>query len=134
MEDINIFSFLIASVIPLAVGYILFNKSLFGRYIEVDYSIGGLIAQILGGVILGFFFLNFNNDVGQEGAFDTFAHGAWHGAFVTVFVVMPILLIMKSYNGQSWKFTGMLLVYALICCVLIGGVMDGMNHWPNEWE
>ena len=42
--------------------------------------------------VLSFFLINFNNGPGQEGEFDTFKHGAFHGAFIGVIIVAPTFI------------------------------------------
>ena len=80
---------------------------------------------------LSFFLINFNNSPGQEGQFDNFAHGAWHGFFVALVVGMPILFITGLFELKKLKILFINLAYWIITLTLMGGTLDAMNHWPN---
>ncbi len=75
--------------------------------------------------------MNFNNGVGQEGEFDTFKHGAAHGAILSVFLVMPIFITNGLFEQKSWKNMLINIGYWLITLAIMGGIVDAMNHWPN---
>ena len=101
MNDINWLSMALGSLTPLAFGGAYYHKAVFGR--AWNDSIGVRMEQIVGvrkvvayGVfllvsfLLSFFLLNFNNDgINQEGNFDNFQHGAWHGLFIAITVAVP---------------------------------------------
>ena len=104
MEHTNWLSIIISSVIPLIVGFIYYHKNLFGKIwmnsldiSEEDLKKGNkfliLVLSLAMSFLLSIFLINFNNSTGQEGEFDNFAHGAWHGFFVSFVVGMPILFI-----------------------------------------
>ena len=80
------------------------------------------------------FFLEFNNGIGQEGEFDTFLHGAWHGTFVAIVFGLPILLVSNIYLRVSWKTIIALFVFWVVCLAIMGGIVDAFHHWPNELE
>lgn len=81
--------------------------------------------------MLAFFLLNFNNSPGQEGEFDNFGHGAAHGIFLTLFLIMPVLVSKGLYEQVPWKGILLPVVYWGITLALMGGILDAMNHWPN---
>jgi hypothetical protein len=81
--------------------------------------------------ILAFFLTNFNNSLGQEGEFDTFGHGAFHGLVLSLFIIMPVLVTGGMYELKKFKTIAINLVYWIITLALMGGVVDVMNHWPN---
>ena len=80
---------------------------------------------------LCFFLLNFNNEIGQEGIHDTFLHGAWHGIFVALFILTPILLINKIFEPRPWSAVFINISYWVVTLALMGGVLDAMNHWEG---
>ena len=80
---------------------------------------------------LSFFLLDFNNGPGQEGDYDTFAHGAWHGCFVAIIIGMPILVMNGLFEFKKIKILLINLFYWIISLALMGGTIDAMNHWPN---
>ncbi len=142
MGTINWISMVIATLIPLVVGFIYYNKNVFGNAWMA--SIGkteeelnkGNKAIIFGlsivlSFLLAFFLLNFNNGPGQEGEFDTFKHGAFHGFFITVVVGIPIMVINGLFELKSAKYLLINIGYWIITLALMGGVLDAMNNWSN---
>jgi len=75
--------------------------------------------------------LNFCNGIGQEGQYDSFAHGATHGAVLGLFLVIPLFISNGLFEQKSFKNMMINGVYWLIVFALMGGVMDAMNHFPN---
>ena len=81
---------------------------------------------------LSFFLLNFNNSgINQEGDFDTFQHGAWHGTFIAITVVSPVIISIGYFLRISWRKILILILYWIITLALMGGILDAMNHWEN---
>ncbi|NNL80786.1 MAG: DUF1761 domain-containing protein [Flavobacteriaceae bacterium] len=142
MEPINWLSMVIATLTPLVVGFIYYNKNVFGKAwmislgkTEEDLKQGNK-ALIFGlsivlSFLLAFFLLNFNNSPGQEGEFDTFQHGAWHGIFISVVVGIPIMVINGLFELKKAKNLLINIGYWVLTLALMGGVIDAMNHWPN---
>ncbi|MBT8257968.1 MAG: DUF1761 domain-containing protein [Bacteroidia bacterium] len=142
MEPINWLSMVIATLTPLVVGFIYYNKNVFGKAwmislgkTEEDLKQGNK-ALIFGlsivlSFLLAFFLLNFNNSPGQEGEFDTFRHGAWHGIFISVVVGIPIMVINGLFELKKAKNLLINIGYWVLTLALMGGVIDAMNHWPN---
>ena len=81
---------------------------------------------------LSFFLLNFNNSgINQEGDFDTFQHGVWHGTFIAITVASPIIVLNGLFGQKSWKNMLINIVYWIITLAIMGGILDAMNHWKN---
>ena len=144
MENVNWLSMVIATILPMVVGFIYYHPKLFGNawmktlgITEEDIKKQNMgmtygIALVMS-FLLAFFLLNFNNSPGQEGQFDTFGHGAFHGLFLTIVMAMPILMTNGLFELKSLKNIFINIGYWLITLVLMGGVLDAMNHWPNEF-
>lgn len=143
MEQTNWLSIIISSVIPLIVGSIYYHKTLFGKAWMNSLGINdedlkkGNKVLILGlslvmSFLLSVFLINFNNSTGQEGEFDNFTHGAWHGFFLSFVVGMPILFINGLMERKKIKTLLINMAYWMITLILMGGVLDAMNHWPNQ--
>lgn len=140
MIDINLFSWLLASATPLAIGYVYYHPRVFAsawpetldkprtrKQQAILISVGFLVS-----VLLSFFLVMFNNDgINQEGDFDNFAHGAWHGFFITVTVVTPVVVLGGLWSGMKAKHILIHLLYWGLCLTLMGGIVDALNHWPN---
>ncbi len=143
MENVNWLSLIIAVLLPTIIGFIYYNKALFGNSwmqsigkTEEDLK-GGNMALMMGislvmSFLIAFFLMNFNNGPGQEGQFDSFGHGATHGVMLSFFLVIPVLVSNGLFEQKSWKNTLINAGYWILTLALMGGVVDAMNHWPNE--
>lgn len=143
MENVNILSMVISTLVPMIMGVIWYSKPLFGNawmkaigMTEEQQKSGNMPLMmgmgILAALILSFFLLNFNNSPGQEGQFDTYGHGAAHGVVLALFIVIPIFISKGVFEQKSWKYIAITGVFWLLCLAIMGAVLDGMNHWPNE--
>jgi cytochrome b561 len=142
MGDINWLSFILTMLIPMAVGFVYYGNFAFGKIwmksigmteekikeanMGVTFGISLLMAALM-----TFFLLNFNNSLGQEGEFDTFGHGAAHGAILSVFLVIPIFVTNGLFEQKSWTSILLNCGYWILTLALMGGVIDVMHHWPN---
>jgi|GEM_PF-708152 len=140
MNEINWLSILIASCIPFTISTILYHKKVFGSVGDAPLPLGitgkrqpvKIIGTLMLSFLIAFFFLNFNNDgINQEGDFDNFAHGAWHGLFMAITTIIPIVVITSIQARLSTKTILVSVLFWLICSLLMGGTMDAMNHWEN---
>lgn len=143
MQDINWFSMALATVTPMLVGFLYYHKAVFGKAwmdsigmteekAKQANMIVVFIVSIVLSFLLSFFLLNFNNDgINQEGAFDTFRHGAWHGTFLAILVVTPVMVTNGLFEQKSWKNMLINVFYWIITLALMGGILDVMNHWEN---
>ena len=142
MEDINILSLVISILIPTAVGFIWYSPFLFQKTWKEGIGMTEekmnsankpmtILLSLVASFLLSMFLINFNNQPGQEGQFDTFGHGAFHSIFLMITFVFPILLTKKLYEQSSWKNLWINLGYWAITIALMGGVLDALNHWPN---
>lgn len=140
MEKINWLSMILATLTPMVIGFIYYQKHLFGKIwsatismpkgervklsLAWNFSISFIVC-----FLLSFFLLIYCNGAGQEGIYDTFQHGAWHGLILSVLVIIPISITGVLYNERSW--TNMLVNagYWLLSLPLMGGILDAMNHF-----
>ena len=53
----------------------------------------------------------------------SFGHGALHGFFAAIFVVLPLVGIIALFERRGWKYVLIHFIYWLISLVLIGGVI-----------
>ena len=143
MGNINWLSLIIGALIPMVMGFIWYHKVVFGKaWMEsvgmTEEKAKNANMLVVFGVslvmafILAFFFLNFNNSPGQEGQYDTFKHGAFHGALIAVLVAMPVMVTNALFEQKSFKNMVINVAYWILTLALVGGVVDAMNHWPNE--
>ena len=142
MENINWFSMIIATLIPVIVGFIYYHPKVFGAawmnslgLSEEDLKKGHMAVTLGVSLVLSFFLafflVDFNNGPGQEGDFDNFGHGVWHGVFMGIIMAMPVLVINGLFEMKNFKNLAINVIYWLITLGLMGGVLDAMHHWPN---
>ena len=142
MENVNWLSMIIATLLPMIVGFIYYHPKVAGTVwmkslglTEEDLNKGNM--PVIFGVslvmsfLLAFFLINFNNSPGQEGEFDTFGHGVWHGVFVGIIIATPVLVTNGLFERKNAKNLLINVIYWVITLGLMGGVLDAMNHWPN---
>ena len=142
MENVNWLSMVIATIIPSIVGFIWYSKALFGRAwmdsigMTEEKRQSANMPLIMGislvlSFMLSFFLLNFNNSPADQDSvlFDTFQHGAWHGAFVGLIIIAPVMVSNGLFEQKGWKNILINLGYWVVTLALMGGVLDAMNHW-----
>ncbi len=140
MENVNVWSMVIATLTPMIMGFIYYHKAVFGKAwmdsigmteekarqanMPVVFGVSLVLA-----FLLAFYMLNNVNRMGQEGQYDTFKHGLFHGIFLTLVFVAPIMITNGLFEQKSWKNMFINLGYWMITLCLMGGVLDVMNHW-----
>ena len=142
MEHINWLSLILAMLVPLAMGFIYYHKALFGKawmasigmteekQKEANMPVIMVVSLVLS-FFIAFFMLHFCNGAGQEAEFDTFKHGAFHGAFIAIIFVIPITIIDGLFEQKSWKSMLINAGYWILTLAIMGGILDAMNHLPN---
>lgn len=142
MDHVNWLSLPVAGLIPLVTGFIWYHKAVFGKaWMEAvgmteEKARQGNMGLVFGvsfvlSVLLAFFMMFNVNSPGQEGQYDTFKHGAFHGVLVGVLVAIPVLVTNSLFEQRSGKSMLINAGYWVVTITLIGGVADAMNHWPN---
>lgn len=142
MGDINWLSLIIAAILPSILGFAWYSPMLFGKawmdsigMTEEKARSGNMplnmgISLVLS-FFLAFFLLATVNGMGQEGEFDTFKHGAFHGLLLGILVVVPTFITNGLFEQRAWKTMLINVAYWTLTLALMGGVIDAMNHWPN---
>ena len=141
MEEINWWSILLSSLTPFVIGYIYYHRLIFGKpwmnsigmteekarqaNIPLVFGLSFIMA-----FLISFYLINFNNGSGQEGEFDNFGHGAIHGAFLSIFFIIPVFVMNGLFEQKSWKNMLLNAGYWLMTLSVMGGILDAMNHWP----
>lgn len=143
MDEINWLSMILATITPVLIGSFYYHPATFGKVwmesigmMDKDAKKPNRIVAfgiaIAFSFFLSFFLLNFNNSgINQEGEFDTFRHGAWHGTFVAITIVTPVIITNGLFGKRAWKNTLINIGYWIITLALMGGILDAMNHWEN---
>jgi len=140
MDEVNWLSMVLATITPMLIGFFYYHKAVFGKAWMDSTSMadtkGKKIITFGVSIVLSFLLslllLNFNNDgINQEGDFDTFRHGAWHGTVIAIAIVTPVLVINGFFRQKAWKNILIDIFYWIITLALMGGILDVMNHWDN---
>lgn len=143
MPQPNWLAILIASLIPMLVGFVYYHKNVFGKawmdslgIKEEDLKTSGMGVifgvSLLMSFLLSMFVLANVDGPMQEGEFDSFKHGAFHGVLIGITVAMPVLVTNGLFERKNFKNLAINAVYWIITLALMGGVIDMLNHWPNE--
>jgi hypothetical protein len=139
MPPINWLSIIIAALVPMLVGFVWYNKKVFGNAWMQTLGLTGEDAKkanrpVMFGVtfvmsLMLAMFMLFNVDgMGQEGRYDTFQHGMAHGFMVGLMVAAPIMIMNAVFEMRKWKYMFINVGYWLITLMLMGGILDVMNH------
>lgn len=143
MPQPNLLAIVIAALIPMFMGFIYYHPKVFGKawmdslgLNEEDLKKGNM-GVILGislvmSILLSMFMLVNVDGPGQEGEFDTFKHGVFHGVLIGIMVAMPVLVTNGLFERKNLKNLAINTLYWIITIGLMGGVIDMLNHWPNE--
>lgn len=143
MPQPNLLAIVIAALIPMFMGFIYYHPKVFGKVWmeslglkEEDLKKGNM-GVILGislvmSILLSMFMLVNVDGPGQEGEFDSFKHGVFHGVLVGIMVAMPVLVTNGLFERKNLKNLAINTLYWIITIGLMGGVIDMLNHWPNE--
>ena len=59
----------------------------------------------------------------------TFGHGAIHGLFFTIFVVLPIIAINAMFERRGWKYIWIHTGYWAISLTLMAGLLCATLQW-----
>ena len=132
----------LSSLTPMIIGFVYYHPKVFGSVWQRSVGLSdediksGNMALIFGlsivmALLMSLFLLNFNNSAGQEGEYDNFGHGAWHGLFVGVLIAVPVLVSNSLFQRMSLRNILINAVYWLITLAVMGGIMDALTHWPN---
>lgn len=142
MENVNWLSLILATLTPMILGFIYYHKALFGNAwmnsigMTEEKAKSANMGMVMGislvmSFLIAFFLLQFNNGPGQEGVFDTFGHGAAHGAILSVFLIIPIFVTNGLFEQKSWTNIFLNAGYWILTLAIMGGIVDAMNHFPN---
>lgn len=141
---INFLALIVASLSTLVLGFIWYNPKVFGTIWMNEIGMTeekakkanmGLVFGL--SVVMAFlvsFFLFTNVLIGgpdgmRHGteAFLTFKHGAVHGAFLGLGVVLPVIVTNGLYEQRSLKYMLVVSGYWVVAFVIMGGII---NAWP----
>lgn len=147
MENVsmNWLAILVSALIPLIIGAIWYHPKVFGTVwmnatgitedkLKTMSPAKAYVVAVVLSVVLSFY-LYFNvliggpDDMrhGQE-IYMTFKHGAAHGAFLGLFVVLPALATNATFEMKSAKYIFINVFYWIVSLALMGGTLNG---WPT---
>ena len=146
MENLsmNLLAILVSALIPLIIGSIWYHPKAFGtvwmnatgitedKLKTMSPAKAYIVALILSVVLSFYLYINVltggPDDMrhGQE-IYMTFKHGAAHGAFLGLFVVLPVLATNAIFEMKSAKYIFINVFYWIVSLALMGGTLNG---WP----
>jgi len=127
-----------AAIIPLIVGVIWYHEKVFGKAWRESIGMSsekqskGNMPLIFGLTLLLAipitmtlqYFVNHGADGGRAASSDTFGHGAFHGVFMTILFIMPLIVTKGLFEKRSFKYMAMNVGYWALTLALMGGIMD----------
>lgn len=144
MPQPNLFAILVGTIIPLLTGFIYYHPKVFGKAWMMSLGITeddlkkGNMAMIFGITLVMSFlmswFLLYNVDgPGQEGQYDSFGHGAFHGLEFAMMIAMPVMVINGLFERKNFKYLLINVLFWTITLIIMAGSIDALNHWPDVW-
>jgi len=140
----NWLAILVSALIPLIIGSIWYHPKAFGtvwmnatgitedKLKNMSPAKAYIVALIFSVVLSFYLYINVltggPDDMrhGQE-IYMTFKHGAAHGAFLGLFVVLPFLATNAMFEMKSAKYIFINVFYWIVSLALMGGTLNG---WP----
>jgi len=140
----NWLAILVSALIPLIIGSIWYHPKAFGtvwmnatgitedKLKNMSPAKAYIVALVLSVVLSFYLYINVltggPDDMrhGQE-IYMTFKHGAAHGAFLGLFVVLPVLATNAIFEMKSAKYIFINVFYWIVSLALMGGTLNG---WP----
>jgi hypothetical protein len=143
MPQPNFLAIILASLVPMIMGFIYYHPKVFGKawmdslgITEADAKKGNMAVifgvSLLMSFMMSMFLLIQVDGPGQEGQFDTFKHGAFHGFLISLMLAMPVMVTNGLFERKNFKNMAINVIYWMITLSLMGGVIDALNHWPND--
>jgi hypothetical protein len=139
MEKVNIISQIIATLIPMIVGFIYYNpKVLGGVWMDANgfklenmkapkpiLYVGALVLSALLGLFIHTNVTGPGQDTAPDGhSYHTFGHGFAHGMVISLFVVLPILGTMGIFEQKNLKWLLVNVGYWLVTLILMCGILS----------
>ena len=140
----NWLAILVSALIPLIIGSIWYHPKAFGtvwmnatgitedKLKNMSPAKAYIVALVISVVLSFYLYINVltggPDDMrhGQE-IYMTFKHGAAHGAFLGLFVVLPVLATNAIFEMKSAKYIFINVFYWIVSLALMGGTLNG---WP----
>ncbi len=145
MYEINIIALLVAALVPMLTGFIYYNPKTMGSAwmrslgkteeelrdgfnMPVALIVGFVLAFLLAFIVDGLIELTHKevNDAGELvfGSFHTFKHGALHGMFYGLLIVVPVFITNGLYERKSWSNMLINCGYWVLTIAIMGGILD----------
>ena len=148
MEFLNWPALIVAAIVPTIVGYLWYGPLLGKQWLAstgkteayfrenanmplnvgVSFVLSLVLAfalKILIEITHGAQYMHLSDEI--EGSFHTFGHGALHGGIYAAFFIIPFFVINGLFELRGAKNYWLHIVYWLICCTLMGGIVDAWN-------
>jgi len=140
--EVNYLAIVVAALVPTFIGALyygpLFEKQWLASMGKTkEEMVPKNMAVTYGGALLMAFLLSFSLKMVMEfmhrgvengelvfNSFHTFKHGALHGAFIALFLIIPVVVSLSLFQGRSGKNILLNVVYWVITCGLMGGILD----------
>lgn len=136
MENINWLALVVASFIPLVVGFFWYHPKTFlkpwqaATGVTDEQAKQGMAVTFVVSTVLAFFIAFLLNYL-LHGAHDhdmtnfiTFKHGAFHGVLLTIMVILPVVASNAMYEKRSWQYILINVGYWAVSLAIMGGIIQ----------
>jgi len=145
MDFLNWPALLVAAIVPTIIGALWYGPIMGKQWLAttgkteeyfrengnmplnmaVSYALSMVLAFALKALIEtthGAQFMQHSDQI--TGSFHTFQHGALHGFMYSAFFILPFFIINGLFELRGAKNYWIHIIYWLICCTLMGGILD----------
>lgn len=134
--ELNWIAVIVAAIIPMVTGFIWYGP-LFGKKwqasmgfsdeklksgnMPVIFGVSFLVAILWA---MGFSMIIEGMHAAGEGSFHTFQHGALHGALLTIFMSIPVLVSNSLFQKNNATNILINVGYWILTGAIMGGILD----------
>ena len=145
MEDLNWLAIIAAAIIPTIIGALWYGPIMGKQWLAstgktedyfrentnmplnmaLSFALSMVLAfalKVLIEITHGAQYMHLSDQI--AGSHHTFGHGALHGVMYSAFFIVPFFVINGLFELRGAKNYWIHIVYWLICCALMGGVVD----------
>jgi len=140
--ELNYLAIAVAALVPTIIGAIYYGPLFEKQWLDSmgktkEEMVPKNMALTYGGALVMAFLLSMSLKMIMEmmhrgvengemvfNSFHTFKHGLLHGAFTCIFLIIPVVVSLSLFQGRSGKNILLNVVYWIITCALMGGILD----------
>jgi len=145
MPPINWLAIVVAGLIPMIMGMIFYGPLFEKQWLSslgktkaemepnnpaITYGLSIVMAMLLAfsmKMVIEMLHKDVANGELILGSTHTFGHGAFHGMFMCLFLVVPVVVSLSLFQKNSGKNILLNVVFWLVTMAIMGAILDGWN-------